>query len=183
VLVLSGSSSVANYQAALRSVTYTNNSHAPTTTARTVTFIVNDGAANSVVVSRTITLTAVNDAPVNAVPGTQTTPRSTAKVIAMSISDVDAGSSIVQVQLSVTSGTLTLPVKTGLTFVVGDGTTDATMTFTGTIANINLRLATATFNPTNVAGSVTLQIVTNDKGFTGTGGALTDTDAISITVT
>ena len=64
VLTLSGSSSVANYQAALRSVTYTNNSDDPSSLARTVSFIVTDGAISSTAVSRSVTVAAVNDAPV-----------------------------------------------------------------------------------------------------------------------
>ena len=64
VLSLAGSSSVANYQSALRSIKYFNNSNDPSVVARTVSFIVNDGSANSNTVTRQITVTAVNDAPV-----------------------------------------------------------------------------------------------------------------------
>ena len=64
VLSLTGSSSVANYQSALRSIKYFNNSNDPSVVARTVSFIVNDGSANSNIVTRQITVTAVNDAPV-----------------------------------------------------------------------------------------------------------------------
>ena len=65
-LTLSGTSSVANYQAALRSVKYTNTSDDPTTVSRTVVFQVNDGGATnnlSNTVSSTINVTAVNDPP------------------------------------------------------------------------------------------------------------------------
>jgi hypothetical protein len=57
------------------------------------------------------------------------------------------------------------------------------MTFTGTIANINLRLNGLQFNAANVAGSANLRIVTSDRGFTGGGGTQTDTDDIPITLT
>ncbi|MGZ4792339.1 MAG: tandem-95 repeat protein, partial [Ilumatobacteraceae bacterium] len=66
VLALSGTSSVANYQAALRSITYFNNSDSPATATRTVTFQANDGLLPSNLASRTITITAVNDPPVAA---------------------------------------------------------------------------------------------------------------------
>ena len=66
VLVLSGSASVGNYQAALRSVTYANTSDAPSTANRTVSFVVNDGQADSVAANRTISVTARNDAPTGA---------------------------------------------------------------------------------------------------------------------
>jgi VCBS repeat-containing protein len=62
-LTLSGVSSLANYEAALRSITYFNNSDDPSTATRTVTFVVNDGAADSSAATRAIAITAVNDAP------------------------------------------------------------------------------------------------------------------------
>jgi VCBS repeat-containing protein len=64
VLTLSGSATVAQYQAALRSVTYTNTSESPSTAARTIDFVVNDGQALnnlSVVTSKTVNVTSVND--------------------------------------------------------------------------------------------------------------------------
>ncbi|MEP6736436.1 MAG: Ig-like domain-containing protein [Chryseolinea sp.] len=64
-LTLTGSASVATYQAALRSVSYINtNTFNPTTANRTLNFTVNDGALSSTTITRTITFTAVNDAPV-----------------------------------------------------------------------------------------------------------------------
>jgi hypothetical protein len=190
VLALTGSATVANYQTALRSITYNNNSDTPDTTTRTVTFATNDGSLASNTASRTITLTAVNDAPVNSVPGSQAILENTAQVFSVgnsnliSISDADAAASSVQVQLVSTNGTTTLSGTGGLSFTVGDGTADATMTFTGTTTNVNLRLAGLSFNPTtNYAGSAaSLQIVTSDQGNTGTGGTLTDNDTIAITV-
>ncbi len=111
-------------------------------------------------------------------PGTQTTRDGTALVFSsgngnlISISDVDAGSSPVQVTLTATNGAVTLSGTTGLTFTTGDGTADAAMTFTGTISNINTALAGSSFLPTaNVSGGASLQIVTNDQGNTGSGGA------------
>jgi len=62
VLNLSGASSVANYQAALRSVTYFNSSDNPSTASRTISYQVDDGAAEnhaSNVVTATVELTAV----------------------------------------------------------------------------------------------------------------------------
>ena len=100
--------------------------------------------------SPTITVTLnsapANQAPVNAVPGAQTTNEDAVKVFSsaagnqVSISDADAGTNPVQVTLSTANGTITLSGIASLTFVVGDGTDDATMTFTGTIATINARL-------------------------------------------
>ncbi len=64
VMTLSGSSSLNNYRTALRSVRYNNTSFNPNTATRTVTFIVNDGTDNSNTQNRTITIAALNNAPV-----------------------------------------------------------------------------------------------------------------------
>ena len=53
----------AAYQAALRTVTYFNGSNAPSPLPRTVTWIVHDGDTPSAGATSTITVTAVNDAP------------------------------------------------------------------------------------------------------------------------
>jgi Bacterial Ig domain/FG-GAP-like repeat len=63
-LTLSGSSSVANYQAALRTVTYFNNSLNPSTLPRTVTWTVSDGTHLSNAATSTITVVSVNSAPI-----------------------------------------------------------------------------------------------------------------------
>ena len=62
-LTLSGADTLANYQSALRTVLYLNNSNNPTTAARTVTWIGNDGTAPSLPVTSTVTVAAVNDGP------------------------------------------------------------------------------------------------------------------------
>ncbi|HKO44150.1 MAG TPA: Calx-beta domain-containing protein, partial [Pyrinomonadaceae bacterium] len=136
----------------------------------------------------TITVSAVNDGPVNTVPGAQSvTENSTLTFSAgngnqISIADVDAGAPGVQVTLSATNGTLTLSGTAGLAFSNGDGTADGNMTFTGTVASINTALNGLVFTPTSgFAGAASLQIVTNDLGNTG-GGGLSDTDVVNITV-
>ena len=102
---------------------------------------------------------------------------------AIAISDIDAGTNSVQVALTATNGTLTLNGTTGLIFNTGDGTADATMTFTGTVTDINSAINGMSFTPTNgYTGSATLQIVTNDQGNSGSGGARSDTDLVSISV-
>ena len=65
LMTLTGTASVANYQTALRAVTYQNtDAISPSTATRTITFIVNDGTDPSNSVTRNISITAVNDAPV-----------------------------------------------------------------------------------------------------------------------
>jgi Ca2+-binding RTX toxin-like protein len=72
VLTLSsagGAATNAEWQAALRAVTYVNTSDAPSVTARNVTFVVNDGVSNSNTVAATVNISATNDAPVLTVSG------------------------------------------------------------------------------------------------------------------
>lgn len=64
VLTLSGTASVAAYRAALRSVTYRNNSEDPSTLTRTVAFQVDDGSDASLAASRQVVITSASDAPV-----------------------------------------------------------------------------------------------------------------------
>ena len=132
-----------------------------------------------------------NDPPVNDVPAGQTTIQnaplvfSTADGNSISISDPDAGTADVQVQLTAAHGTITLAGVTGLSFITGDGTADATVTFTGAIDAINAALDGMTFTPAlNYAGSAAIvTIVTDDLGNTGADGPKTDTDAVTINVT
>jgi hypothetical protein len=136
----------------------------------------------------------LNVAPVNSVPAavqnvnedsTLTFNAGNANLI--SISDADAGTAVVQVSLTATNGVISLSGIVGLNFACGgcsgDGTSDASMVFQGTIANINTALNNLTFTPTaNYSGSASIQIITGDLGNTGTDGAKTDTDTINITV-
>ena len=119
-----------------------------------------------------ITVLPVNDAPVNTVPGAQTINEDTALVFSgakrITVSDADAGDQPGagdpdrQPRHGDPGGT------TGLAFSSGDGTADATMTFTGTLANINTALNNLSFQPlANYNGAAALTISTNDLGNTG----------------
>ena len=73
------------------------------------------------------------------------------------------------------------PGVAGLNFTTGDGVADATMVFTGRISQINAALDGLVFTPTTgFNGTATLQIVVNDLGNTGTGGALSDDDTVKL---
>ncbi|TWU08136.1 LamG-like jellyroll fold domain-containing protein [Stieleria varia] len=187
-LNLSGPATLAQYETALRSITYNNISDDPSAATRTVSFIVNDGDENSNTVTRDIAITAVNDAPVNGTVGTQVTNTNTPLVFnaananLISISDVDAGGNSVEVALTVTNGQLSLSGISGLTFSTGDGTSDTTMTFTGTVADINAALDGLSFDPAVAfEGVAFITLVTDDLGNTG-GGSLSDNDVIDIQV-
>ena len=157
--------------------------------ADSFTFIANDKYLASTPATISINVAAVNDAPTNNVPGAQSVTSgnplffSTANSNLISIADVDAGANPLQVTLTATNGALTLSSTNGLSFSSGDGTTDQSMTFTGTLGNINSALNGLSFTPSQgFSGNATLQIATNDQGNSGVGGALTDTDIINIIV-
>jgi VCBS repeat-containing protein len=61
------SATVAQWQAALASVTYANTSDSPNTAERVIAFVVNDGVASSAIATQTVTVTGVNDVPVVAI--------------------------------------------------------------------------------------------------------------------
>ncbi|HWT01469.1 MAG TPA: Calx-beta domain-containing protein [Pyrinomonadaceae bacterium] len=152
--------------------------------------VMSGGAALGSPNTATLTIQDPNDAPANAVPAAQSTAEDTARVFSsangnqISIADPDAGTNPVRVTLTATSGTVTLNGTGGLSFITGDGTSDATMSFTGTVTNINAALNGLSFAPTaNFNGAASLQVLTNDQGQAGTGGALSDTDTVNITVT
>jgi hypothetical protein len=183
---------VANVNAALNGLTYTGNLNF--NGADTLVVSTNDngntGAGGPKIDTDNVTINVapVNDAPVNGVPGAQTVNEDTALVFtganAISISDVDANGGNETVTLSVASGALTLNGTAGLAFTVGGGTGDSTMTFSGTVAAINTALNGLSYQGNlNFNGSDTLNITTNDNGNTGSGGALSDTDSVTINVT
>ena len=170
-------------------LTYTPAANA--TGVATVTVTLTDSGAppatSSPAQTFTITVTAVNDAPVNALPSAPNVNEDAVLTLsgggAIAISDIDAGTNPVRVALTAANGTMTLNGTSGLAFTLGDGTADTAMTFTGTVSAINTALGGMTFTPTpNFAGSASIQVVTNDQGNTGAGGAQSDTDPLNITV-
>jgi sugar lactone lactonase YvrE len=188
-LTLTGAASVANYQAALRSVTYQNTSEKPGTLVRTITFTASDASLTGAAVSRQISVASLNDAPIHATPGAQSVDEdgplvfSTGNGNAISVSDVDAGTSPLQITLAAANGRLTLAQTTGLSFTTGDGSNDASMTFSGTAANLNAALNGLRFDPfADFNGSGSLQVTTSDLGNSGSGGTQTADSTIAITV-
>jgi len=131
---------------------------------------------------------ASNCAPINNVPPAQTVDQDTVLTFSsgngnqISVSDVDATTATVTV--SVTNGTFSLSQITGLAFTVGDGTENLTMTFSGTLADINSALNGLVFTPTPAyVGGAVLTIETTTQGSIGIGGGTqTDTDTVAITV-
>ena len=180
-LTLSGTASVADYQTALRSIVFHNNSDAPSTLTRTVEWTVNDGNVDSVAVTRDILVSAVNDTPVASAPGTLGATEQTSLDLTgagYSISDSDSASSDVTVTLDVGEGNLS--GSAGDSGVVIGGSNSSTVTLTGTVAEINDLLAgtsTGTLSYLNSSNdpsaSTTLTFTVNDGGNTGSDPGLT----------
>ncbi|MBE9160631.1 putative Ig domain-containing protein [Nodosilinea sp. LEGE 06152] len=138
-----------------------------------------------------ITVNPVNDAPVNQLPAKLQSIKQGASLVfssatgnRISISDIDAGSGIEQVILSVTEGALALGSVDGLTLVEGNNTNS--LKVQGTLSALNTALNGLRFTPDPlavIAGAVTLTVTTDDLGSTGGGEAKVDTDILNITVT
>src|SRR5262249_20707476 len=118
VLTLTGVASVGDYQAALRTITYTNTSDDPSTLTRTVRFVVNDGTDASAGATRDISVAAVNDPPVVTTTGSTLSYTQTAGGLA-----VDVGLTISDADSSTLTGAA---VTISATFVGGQDMLDFT---------------------------------------------------------
>jgi large repetitive protein len=187
VLTLSGADTAAQYEAALRSVSYENTSDNPSTSARTITFDVTDvhgdtGAA----ASSTVTVAAVNDAPVNILPADAavgTAFSNTAMAIGgVAVSDVDAGDGTMTVHVTVANGSATFSLAGGSGVSAGaNGSGDVTLS--GSASQLNAALATLSYKSHDgFTGIDTISVVTNDGGNTGSGGAKSDSGSIHVGV-
>ena len=198
-LTLTGYDTIAHYNTVLGNVQYQATGDNPTNfganPTRLISWQVSDGSANVPFGAQNsgttaLTIDAVNDPPVNTVPGAKTVSEEGSVAIAgISFIDVDAqtGDSAT-VTLAVSHGTLTVltSVGGGVTAgaVTGNGT--ATVVLTGVRSAINTTLAAVNglvYVPTpNYSGSDSLVVTTSDLGHTP-GPAQQDADTVAITVT
>ena len=174
-LLFESPAAVADYQALMQAVQFGSTSENPTNfganPTRTLGWGLSDGEDYSSPAQTTqITITALNDAPVNTVPGAQTVAEDTIlPIVGVSVADID--SSALTTTLSVAHGILNVTAGPGVT---GNGT--ASVTITGTAAQINAALAGLAYTGNlNFNGADTLTVATSD-------GTATDTDTIAITV-
>jgi hypothetical protein len=181
VMTLTGVATFDEYEAALTSVEYSisgdnpdANGAAPT---RTLSYSVSDGLLTSDEEDITVNVAGTNDGPVNTTGGPVATNEDAASVAVSGLSVSDLDNASLTVTLSVGRGTLTLASTAGLSFGTGDGTADATMTFSGTSAAINAALAGLSYTPTpDLNGPDTLTMTTSD-------GVGNDSDNVAISVT
>ena len=189
-LTLSGGDTAANYQTALRSVTYVNSDDEPNSTdsatavARSISINAHDGVSTSSAVTSTINVSPTNDAPVISVPGALVVDSDTDLAIAgISLADVDAGTGDLLLTLQATNGQLTFGTTTGLTFQVGQNG-DGLLSVSGSLSDINTALASLIYRgDTSYVGADSLTVAISDLGNAGTSGvAGTDIETIAITV-
>ncbi|MBW4516724.1 MAG: calcium-binding protein [Timaviella obliquedivisa GSE-PSE-MK23-08B] len=172
VLTLTGTATEAEYQTALRSITFRSTSNPPTPD-RTVDFVVNDGSGNSLVVSRTIQISAIDDPPVVMTTGTLIYLENTgSQVIApttLTVSDVDSanitGATVRITNFVMGEDVLAFTNSLGIIGTWSDGTGVLELTGTTTIANYQAALRSITYTnskPTPTAGDRIVQFTVND---------------------
>src|SRR5256884_212245 len=162
VLTLTGTDTLATYQAALRSVKYSSSSDDPTVnntkTSRTITWSATDansdavGAATSAGVTSTVNVTAVNDAPVLTAGATLAyTEQAAGAVIdnTITLADVDdtqMASATVTIGNFVTGDALAFTNTAGITGSYNAGTGVLTLTGTDTLANYQAALRSVKYS-------------------------------------
>jgi len=168
-LILSGTASVADYEAALRSVTYNNSNDNPSTLTRTIEFVVNDGDADSNLLSRDVEVTPVNDAPVLA--SIESAPAfHTENVLPtgltgnLSINDVD-DSNIESATISIsgnfvsTEDVLSFNDQSGITGSFDSATGVLTLSGSATLATYEAAIHSVTYHNTSENPSVLMRTV------------------------
>ncbi|WP_375586418.1 MBG domain-containing protein [Cyclobacterium xiamenense] len=165
-----------------------------TETERIISIVVEDANGGLSVLANgtnnlSIPVTAVNDAPELALPTNESTVSDQPLTFSISAgngivaSDPDVGTNALLVELSVTNGNLDLATTTGLSFLQGTGSGDNSMEFSGSLTDINNALDGLVFtNTSGFVGEALLSIQVNDQGNTGTGGALSVNNNLSIQV-
>ncbi|MGF1491304.1 MAG: Ig-like domain-containing protein [Microcoleaceae cyanobacterium] len=190
-LLLSGDAPTTDYETAIEQIVYENTSQNPDATARAIEVTVNDGNSDSDPAAvTTVNVTAVNDPPVNTVPGDRDVADddlgnpfvfSIIESNAISVSDVDAGDNNVSVNLAANNGTLAVGTSTDGVALTGNNSNN--LTLEGSIENINAVLATGlefTSGTDFLSLDGSIQVTTNDQGNTGTDGAQTAVDTINL---
>ena len=167
-LTLSGSATVAAYQSALRTVKYANTSNNPNTATRVITFRVNDGTDNSNTLTRSISITPVNNPPVLA--GIETTalaytegtgPVSVSNTI--TVADED--------DLTLPSATVSITAnykntQDVLSFTNANGVTGSwnvatgMLTLTGNVSPVQMQAALRTVKYTNTSNNPNIDVRT-----------------------
>lgn len=148
------------------------------------TYRVTDSQGASSTATVTMTVTAVNDAPVLTTPITVAVTEDVASgLTGISIADVDAASDTMDLSLSVPVGSISSPSCGG----VSAGGSAQARTLSGSRVSLNNCLGSAN-RPTyttalNSVANVTLTVTVDDNGNTGSGGVRSDSAAVTLDVT
>lgn len=159
-VTLSGTGTLAQYEAALEAITYRSTSENPSIVARNISIVVNDGSDNSALSTTTIGIVSVNDAPVAADDLSLVTDEDQALIITPLANDTDVEGdslSVTAIDGVVIAPNGVLAITNGSVELASDG---QTLTFTPDV---------------NYFGAVNFAYTVSD-------GALTDTGNISINV-
>jgi large repetitive protein len=191
IIQLTGSANANQYQNALQAITFQNTSEAPTAGDRTINLSFGNGTFNSNVAVSTISVIAVNDTPTISAPASYTGTEDTAVTInGLTMADVDAGTSSVQLTISVPAGVGVLNfTPTAFITVVNNGT--GTVTLQGQRSAIlnAVNGGALTLNPAaNFNGTSSVSFVFNDRGNAGrdpglTGDATSEEATVTATLT
>jgi len=198
-LTLNGTTTVAAYETALESVTYTNTSENPSTAARTVTYRASDAGGAGFADTHGITISAVDDLPVALDDSATAAEDSAAAAIDVlaNDTDADAGPKTISTVTQPANGTVvatggTAGARTGLTYQPDanycndpPGTTPDTFTYElngGSTATVSVTVTCADDPPVAVndsdtvaedAAATAISVLSND----------TDIDAGPMTIT
>jgi gliding motility-associated-like protein len=170
-----GTATAAQWQSALRSVTYTNTAVTPNTATRTVSFNVNDGTNNSNTSTRTVTVTGTDQTPILTTSGGTTAyTHPTAVVIdnGLTVSDLD-NATLSTGKVSLTSGfqtndLLTFVNTSKITGSYNSATGALTLTSAGATASVaewQAAMRSVTFSSSATApntGNRTAAFIVND---------------------
>jgi VCBS repeat-containing protein len=172
---------LAQWQTALRAVTYTDTSDTPNLSDRTISFVVNDGTAASTASAKTVSVAAVDDPPVlSGVDASPTynenaTPLVLDNTFVLSDPDAPGGIDIGSATLTITSGFLAGDVldadSTGTAITVNYLNGVLTLSGADTLADYHqvlttVRFASSSDNPTNFGTDTSrgIQWVVTDLG-------------------
>ncbi|HEY9907373.1 MAG TPA: cadherin-like domain-containing protein, partial [Thermosynechococcaceae cyanobacterium] len=149
----------------------------------TLSVSANDG---NTTVDRTINInvTPVNDAPTLSLSAaSQTVDEDTPLALTIVTTDIDSGNTIIRSTLTAPNGRLTLATPGAVGFESGTTNGGSTLSLVGTISAIATALTNVSYQGArDFSGADTITVTVNDQGATGTGGALSVSRSLDVTV-
>jgi large repetitive protein len=176
IIQLTGAANANQYQNALQAITFQNTSEVPTAGDRAISLSFSNGTFSSNVATSTISVIAVNDTPTITAPASYSgTEEASVTINGLTMADVDAGTTSVQLTVSVPPGVGVLNfAPTAFVTVLNNGT--GTVVLQGQRAAIlnAVNSGALTLAPaSNFNGTSAVTFVFNDRGNTGRDPGLT----------